>query len=77
MLGHAGQQTGVLPPHQLAEISRLLSQYHEGVEMQSAHVNSASSASQILSFLASLPQQLSFLECVCLVYVSVHAPMHT
>ena len=56
-------QPGGLPAHQLAEISRLLSQYSEDVEASSsafqpnALQSDPSSMAQILSFLASLPQQ--------------------
>ncbi|XP_070173359.1 nucleoprotein TPR-like isoform X2 [Littorina saxatilis] len=55
---------GVLPPQQLAEISRLLSQYSEDIEASNASsglgaLQSADPASMalILNFLASMPQQ--------------------
>ncbi|XP_076453831.1 uncharacterized protein LOC143288987 isoform X2 [Babylonia areolata] len=59
------QQTGVLAPQQLAEISRLLGQYSEDVEASqgglplSALQADPTSMAQVLRFLASLPQQQS------------------
>ncbi|KAL8559233.1 hypothetical protein ACOMHN_040357 [Nucella lapillus] len=60
---HQGHQSGGLAPEQLAEISRLLGQYREDVEAGQSEVSlsalqaNPASMSQILRFLASLPQQ--------------------